>query len=116
MTCPLYNDFTRDCIKTFEALVDIYNYDYCDSDESKDCLFYHIITDKDKICKYIDICISKTLEIPGKALKLSIEKANMIGKEYCRGENRVNCIQYKAMESGKEVSLGDLPDGSKMGI
>ena len=46
MSCPLYNDFTRECVEKFPEIVSIGTYDYCSSDGYKTCPFYKIIVEK----------------------------------------------------------------------
>ena len=35
MICPMYKDFTRECAKKFEEIVNISNFDFCDLDRYK---------------------------------------------------------------------------------
>ena len=109
MGCPMYNDLTRECAERFEEIVNISNFDFCDSDRYRECPLYRHIHEPEKRCEYDEICMNdlSVREIPFEEL---IEKA----KNYCFTENRINCERYKLIMAGKTVPYGLLADGSKI--
>ena len=109
MSCPMYKDFTRECAEKFNEIVNISNFDICDSDSYKKCPFYRNIYEPEKRCEYDEICMNDMTvrTIPFKEL---IKKADT----YCFTENRVNCERYKLMKSGKTIPDGLLADGNKI--
>jgi len=109
MSCPLYNDFTRECAEKFEEVINISNFDICNSDSYKHCPFYKILNEPEKLCEYGDNCLhSKTIWTS------SIERIMWIAETYCFSENKVNCERYKVMKSGKTSPEGLLVDGSRV--
>ena len=109
MSCPIYEDSTRECIEKFEEIVNISNFDVCDSDRYKLCPFYRNIHETENRCEYDDVCMNDMTvrAIPFEEL---MKKADT----YCFSENRVNCERYKLMKEGKTVTDGLLADGSKV--
>jgi len=106
MSCPMYKDFTRECIEKFEEIINISNLDVCESDRYKECPFYRILNEPEKHCKYIYKCLE------GAAIwKLSFERITQVSKTYCFSENRVNCERYKVMKTGKAIPEGLCADG-----
>ena len=58
MNCPMYKDFTRECAEKFEEVIHISNFDICDSDRYKECPFFRILNEPEKLCEYADKCIA----------------------------------------------------------
>ena len=109
MSCPMYIDLTRECAEKFEEIVNISNFDFCDSDRYKICPFYRNIHEPEKRCEYDDICM-RDLTIREPPFEQIMNCAN----KYCFTENRVNCERYKLMKADKIVPDGLLADGSKI--
>ena len=112
MSCPLYEDYTRTCINQFKALVNFSDFEFCDSEEYKDCIFYNSITHPDQECKFAKQCIQMHLDIPTEHFQIDINDLNQMAKYYCFSDNKTNCAIYKRFESGKEVSPFLHPDGT----
>lgn len=116
MTCPLYKDYTRECIQEFKGLIHLSNFEMCESKEKyKKCPFYLFIFSPQKGCRYKDECIKRSMEEQSE----SIPNYNFILKivnEYCFSDKRKKCAIYKLKEKGEEVPPNLLPDGKKIEI
>ncbi len=109
MSCPMYKDFTRECIEKFEEIITISNLDVCDSDRYKECPFYRLLNEPEKLCEYADKCLH------GKTIwKSPFERIMWVSKTYCFSENKVNCERYKVMKAGKAIPEGLGADGSRI--
>jgi len=42
MTCPMYKDFTRQCIQHFKEMARITNFEICESNKYEECPAYQI--------------------------------------------------------------------------
>jgi len=105
----MYKDFTRECAEKFEEVINISNFDVCDSDRYKECPFYRILNEPEKLCKYVDKCVH------GKIIwKSSFERIIWVSNTYCLSENKVNCERYKLMETGKTVPENLRADESRI--
>jgi len=112
MSCPLYEDFTRMCVTEFKELVNVYNYDFCDSEDGyKTCPFYRIINKKVTVCEHNLSCRNHfPLE------NITMEKLTEITIKYCFSKNKINCARYKLIKAEKEVPDHLLADGSMLKI
>ena len=109
MTCPMFVDFTRECIKKYPEIVKISSYVICESDGYEKCVVYNMIKMPDKNCKYSVPCYIDFFE---KQLELTMEEITKSGEQFCfNKENRVNCSRYKCLDEGKEISIGLTADG-----
>ena len=111
MICPMYKDFTRECVEKFEEIIYISNLDLCDSDRYKECPFYRHINEPEKRCEYADKCMND-ISIRETPFEQIMECANT----YCFTENKVNCERYKVMKTGKVTPEGLRVDGSRIEI
>ena len=109
MSCPMYKDFTRECAEKFEEVINISNFDVCESDRYKECPFYRILNEPEKLCKYVHKCVQGEF-----IRKESFERIMWVSNTYCLSENKVNCERYKIMKTGKTVPEGLRADGSKI--
>jgi len=122
MSCPLYQDFTRNCIKKFHDFLEFPTFDLCESDNYTECIAYLIFTSPFS-CKYMSVC--------GNAYKKNIPKivTKMLGEKeireifykfsnhYCISqENHVTCAKYKLLSEGKIPPINLFPDGSKSSL
>ena len=55
MSCPLYIDYTRECIREIEIIPNN-TLEYCTSSKYKKCPFYRIIKKEKNICECIKKC------------------------------------------------------------
>ncbi len=116
MTCPLYKDYTRECIEKFKGLIHLSNFEICESKEKyKKCPFYLFICKPEKGCKYKAKCIKKSMEKQSEN-SLNYNFILKIVKEYCYSDKRKKCARYKLKEKGKEIPFNLLPDGKKIDI
>jgi len=116
MGCPLYKDYTRECASKFRSLVNFTDFEFCKSDEYKNCLFYRTIKNSKECCKFAEKCIELHLNMPTDEFKITIHDLNEMGKYYCFTENKKNCAIYKKYEKGEEVSPFLHPDGTLVAI
>jgi len=120
MSCPLYQDFTRSCIKKFPDFLEFPTFDLCESDDYKECIAYLIFT-SEFMCPYLTTC--------GNAYKKNIPKiiTKMLGEkeireifykysvQYCISqESHITCAKYKLLSEGKIPPINLFPDGSKI--
>jgi hypothetical protein len=120
MGCPLFEDYTRNCVEEYPDFVTYSNFDICQSDTYKKCPMYILIRNKFK-CKYLQFCSKSYNNVTPKFIeKIFIDekfKGDVIVcmmKKYCMSaDNHMNCMRYKLFNQGKKPSLRLLPDGSK---
>jgi hypothetical protein len=112
MSCPLYKDFTRGCVTEFKEVVNVANFDFCDSEDGyKICPFYKIINKEVTICENTLFCRKRShLE------NLNMETISELSIKYCFSDNRINCAIYRLRKEGKEVPDNLLADGSMLKI
>ena len=118
MVCPLYVDFTRECITKFPDFLVFPTFDLCGSENYKECLAYLIVTSP-FVCQYLTIC--------GNEYRKNLPKiiTQMIGEketreiyykiivQYCVSqENHAKCAKYKLLSEGKIPPITLFPDGS----
>jgi hypothetical protein len=116
MSCPLFVDFTRECIHKFPEIVAIGTYGYCSSDGYKMCPFYKIIVEKSPHCEFIKNCGISFLEYfsyPKMVEMYELNPQNFL--EHCLSDDKkINCAIYKYRKDGKDIPKGLLPDGRKI--
>jgi hypothetical protein len=117
MTCPLFIDFTRECVSKFPTLVNLASYNICESDNYDNCPFYQAIN-SDFLCKYLNKCIYSYMHnIPSLVKKIfNEEKAykliQPLWAKYCFSKLNCNkCERYKKYDCGELPSNRLFPDG-----
>lgn len=118
MSCPLYVDFTRECISKFPDFLVFPTFDLCKSDDYKECLAYLIISSP-FTCPYLITCGKEYKKnIPKIITKLLGEKETRdiyykYTSQYCISqENHVTCAKYKLLSEGKTPPINLFPDGT----
>jgi hypothetical protein len=119
MSCPYYQDYTRECIQSFPKVMSHTSFSVCESEKYVNCYAYFALQAGFQ-CKYQDYCVNDlTSNIPIIA-RLFIENdvAMQVFKDsiqkYCSSkENHVYCACYKLHEMGIKPPVELLPDGSK---
>lgn len=110
MSCPLFVDYTRECVEIYPEIVQISSYDICQSNNYETCPVYIMIKSPEKNCENTVKCYVTFFKFN---LEISIEKLTEIAEKYCfNEENREKCEIYKIIESGDEIPRGLLGDGS----
>lgn len=114
MTCPLFVDYTRECIEKFKDLIQIESFSICESDEGyKDCIFYIAIKNPEKNCQYSEQCIQVYFMYLDGQESFGEKWFSDVGKIFCLDpKNRINCARFKEYEAGKKPSPHLLPDGT----
>ena len=104
MSCPYFVDFTRDCIKTYPAIIQYKDFSSCESEGYQKCLVYNILR-SDFRCKYLDTCLNMFPDdIPEFFKLLNQDEAiyAFVTKptyQYCLSkDNNVRCARYKIKE------------------
>jgi hypothetical protein len=122
MTCPYYIDFTRDCIKTYPAIIQYKDFSSCESENYQKCLVYRILQSEFR-CHYLQTCLNMFPEdIPEFFKLLNNDPAiyEFVTKptyHYCLSkENHVQCVRYKMRQDGKEPPPGLSPEGQTVNI
>ena len=108
MTCPLFNDFTRDCLNIFPTLISSGSLTLCNSEEYEEkCVFFRIITQKEPICEFATgLSKCPLIEI------VNTDKFKELAKKFCLSKNKTACKRYNLKKEGKDVPENLLPDGS----
>jgi len=108
MTCPLFNDYTRDCLKVFPTLISSDSLTLCTSEKyEENCVFFRIITQKEPICEFA-IGLSKCPLVD----MVNAEQFDELAKAYCLSQNKKACKRYSLKKEGKDVPASLLPNGS----
>jgi hypothetical protein len=106
MECPLFVDFTRECIKEVASLP-ADTLEFCTTERYVDCPFYRSIKKVGFFCECITGC--PTYE----SFKASdFKEFVMMSKRYCLSENNLHCHRYILKKQGKTVPRELRPDGS----
>ena len=106
MNCPMFIDYTRECLKGIGFLPSN-TLDYCQTDKYKECPFFKTLNNIGVHCECIEKCNAyKYFGIH------DFIKFTEIAEKYCLSENKINCERFKLRKSGKEVPVNLLPDGS----
>ena len=109
MTCPLYKDSTRTCIRKYERVLKIQTFDICISNNYDECPMYNIIEKKVECCEYTPVCDEE--------MDFSVwdfEHLKNIANNFCFYGKKEKCAIYKLRKVGKDVPKGLQPDGSKI--
>lgn len=107
MGCPMYKDFTRECITRFGGIIHFSSFDICEADGYRDCPFYRVINKIEPICEYAEKCSIYFFVGTFDFGELIAE-----AKKYCFSKNYENCERYKLRKAGKEPPKELYPDGS----
>ena len=115
MSCPLYEDFTRNCIGRFQKIMHMTNLEFCLSDKCVLCPFYKILVEKRPYCEYVEDCsirlekqIKYVLRVKPELFKGVSDRAD----KYCHDEDgKLDCQIYKLKKQGKSVPNDMTPDG-----
>ena len=118
MSCPLFVDFTRECVGKFPELVYITTYDICESNRyDKDCPLYLIIVEGKKPCEFFRKCFKQFIKKED-YLKSKIPNGHTLFREkelqiFCFNEqNRKNCKIYQLYNEGNDdIPLDLIPSG-----
>jgi hypothetical protein len=120
MVCPLYIDFTRECIKKFPSLVKFTTIQTCESEQYGDCPIYQVCM-SDFNCEYMQSCAEQyNTKIPALfkiiySNKEALKAASDIWTNYCLSqENSKNCAKYQLYSKGEKPPLTLMPDGLKI--
>jgi len=122
MSCPYFVDFTRDCIRTYPAIIQYKDFSSCESEAYTKCLVYHILQ-SDFRCQYLNTCLNMFPDDIPEFFKLLNQNPaiyEFVTKptyQYCLSkENHVQCVRYKIKQEGKEPQPGLTPDGQNVNI
>ena len=122
MSCPYFVDFTRDCIKTYPAIIQYKDFSACESEGYQKCLVYNILR-SDFRCKYLDTCLNMFPSDIPEFFKLLNQDETIYAfvtkptYHYCLSkDNNVRCARYKIKEEGKQPPPGLTPDGQNVNI
>ncbi len=106
MSCPLFVDFTRECIKEVE-FTPTDTTEFCATEKYVDCPFYRLLIKKGDVCKNIGKCPAfKNFQVG------DFNKFVEISNRFCTSKNHVSCKRYITKESGQPVPISLHPDGS----
>jgi hypothetical protein len=122
MSCPYYIDFTRDCIRTYPAIIQYRDFSTCESNSYQKCLVYNILQ-SDFRCQYLQTCLNMFPEDLPEFFKLLNQDQKIYDfvtkptYHYCLSkENHVNCVRYQMKQEGKDPPPGLAPDGNHVDI
>ena len=107
MSCPLYIDYTRECIREIEIIPNN-TLEYCTSSKYKKCPFYRIIKKEKNICECIKKCAAfKYFQLSG------FDKFIELSEKYCTSTNYKKCKRYVLKKKGGNVPDDMHPSGGK---
>ncbi len=122
MSCPFYIDFTRDCIRTYPAIIQYKDFSSCESENYQKCMVYRILQ-SDFRCQYLSTCLNMFPEDIPEFFRLLNEDPiiyEYVTKptyQYCLSkENHVQCARYKMRQEGNEPPSGLTPGGQYVDI
>ena len=122
MSCPYYIDFTRDCIRTYPAIIQYKDFSSCESERYQKCMVYNILQ-SDFRCQYLNTCLNMFPDDLPEFFKLLNQDTaiyEFVTKptyHYCLSkENHLLCVRYKIKQEGKEPPPGLTPDGQNINI
>ena len=122
MSCPYYIDFTRDCIRTYPAIIQYKDFSSCESENYQKCMIYRILQ-SDFRCEYLSTCLNMFPEDIPEFFRLLNEDPviyEYVTKptyQYCLSKaNHMQCARYKMRQGGKEPPPGFTPDGQNVNI
>ncbi|MCU0666882.1 MAG: hypothetical protein MUF05_07305 [Candidatus Omnitrophica bacterium] len=108
MDCPMFVDYTRDCLDKIGFLPQDTFY-YCQSDKHKECPFFKTLNNIGFHCDCVKKCVAyKNFGIS------DFDNFVKIANRYCLSSNNVNCARFKVRQSGEVVPEDLLPDGSRI--
>jgi hypothetical protein len=109
MVCPLYIDYTRECISEIKVYPKNINQgilNFCSSKKYLDCPFYKILVVKKNICENILNCsLYKKFQIG------DFEKFVEFSNEYCTSKNYLKCKRYIMNKKGLTSPTNLHPNG-----
>lgn len=108
MKCPMFIDYTRECLNKVEFLPQN-TLAYCETDMHKECPFFRTLNNVGPFCEYIKTCTAYKYFGAG-----DFEKFVDMTKCYCLTKNNTDCKRYKLRKSGEVVPENLLPDGSSI--
>jgi hypothetical protein len=110
MNCPMFVDFSREClphIKEYPEKLNSNIIGYCTSDNHLECPFYKILKTKEVVCENILTCAAFK--------NFQSEEFNefvAISNKYCTSENHIACQRYILKKKGETVPIALHPDGT----
>ena len=118
MSCPLFVDLTRECAKSYPEIINISNYDICNS-ESYDrfCPLYMILTEGKKPCNFFQKCFKQFIKKEDYLLSIRPDGHILFRekelKMFCFNEqNRKNCKIYQLYDKDNDdIPLDLIPSG-----
>ena len=120
MGCPLYQDFTRTCIKEFPQLAKTASFEICDSNLYVDCQIYKICT-SDYHCEFLKTCADQYIEkLPRMITSIFMDEKGVkemtdVLMKYClSSEKSKSCAKYQLYSKGETPPINLLPDGRKI--
>ena len=106
MTCPMYKDYTRECVENYNRVLQVSSFDICETDKYNECPMYNIIMRKVECCEYTPEC--------DKEMNFGIwdfEHLKYIATNFCFRGKKGNCAIFQLRNAGIEVPKGLQPDG-----
>jgi len=109
MGCPLFVDYSRECIVKIEIYPSQITHkilNLCTTGDYKECPFYRILYRKESVCKNIMNCpVFSKFQID------DFDKFMELSREYCVSKNHKKCKRYIISKKGKGVPPHLHPDG-----
>jgi len=106
MSCPLYKDFTRECVKHYNRILQFSSYNICESDNYDECPLYNIINKKVQCCEYTPACDEK-MDFGN----WDYEYLKYVANNFCFYGRKGDCAIYKLRTEKKAIPRALQPDG-----
>lgn len=111
-TCPLFVDFTRECIEEFEVYPGEITQEmigFCRTPLHSNCPFYKMIKTDTPVCKNIKKCPAfKHFQSE------NFDEFVRMSNKFCTSKDHVTCQRYIIKEKEEEVPIDLHPDGRRI--
>ena len=109
MACPHFEDYTRMCAEEFDRVINIANFDFCESSDFEQCPFYRLLHKIEPLCPYAEKCPMYFHQT-----KYNFDGLIEMTNNFCLSSNYQTCARYQLRQSQKEVPVDLYPDGSRI--
>lgn len=106
--CPLFVDFTRECISKIDVYPSEISFEmlgFCQSEKHSNCPFYKILKTNEDVCLYIKKCPAFR-----KFQKKDFDKFVDISNRFCTGGYK-KCLRFQKSQKGEPVPENLHPEG-----
>lgn len=107
--CPLFVDFTRECIQKIGYMPNDSMFKFCSSSSYVKCPLYRALNNVGNHCEYVYSCV--VFRYYGTR---NIDKFLEVTQKYCLADTQMGCARYRMKKKGQSPPPDLLPDGGKI--